>query len=193
MVKVLKQGSVAGASVVLVGVLAACSPGAESDAPPSKPEAQGDSVKIETPKNASAPELCDLLPAEAATSLGMGPDGEIDDSPSLSDDKPEACLWNSEGGGKSVSLGPIEDRSIKEYYDTKSQFADYEELTVAGYPTVRANQGDPSQDGFCAMFLATDDRQLLYAHSHDVDKSSSCGNAQKALEASVPTLPAAAG
>ncbi|MBE9376514.1 DUF3558 family protein [Saccharopolyspora sp. HNM0983] len=193
MVKVLKQGAVAGASVLLIGVLAACSEGAQNDAPQPNPDAQGGSVEIENPRNASAPELCDLLPAGAATSLGMGPDGEVDDSPSLSEDKPEACLWRSENGGKSVSLGPIEDRSIREYHDNKSTYSDYEELTVAGHPAVRANQGDPSQDGFCAMFLATDDRQLLYAHSHDVDTPNTCGLAQKALEASVPTLPAAAG
>lgn len=181
--------------VVLAGALVACSGGDSGQtAEQPKPEAEpGGELDIANPKDAAAVDMCSLLPGEAASSMGLNTEGEMDDGPDIASDSPESCVWKTEDGFTSVSLSPLNDRSIQEYYDGKSQYPDYQELTLAGHPAVRANQGDPQQDGFCAVFLATSDDQLLYAHSDTSsdNESDPCGLAQKALETSVPTLPAA--
>lgn len=193
MVKVFKRAVAFGAGVLIAGGVAGCSGSADEEEAQQQPETQANTVAIDSPKDASSVDLCSLLPAETATSLGLEPEGEVDDGPSLSSDSPEMCTWKTPDGSDGVKLGPIEGRSIQEYYENKQSFVDYEETTIAGHPAVRANEGDPAQDGFCAMYAATTDRQLLYAHTSDSSRTDPCGMAQKALEASVPTLPAAAG
>ncbi|QIZ34126.1 DUF3558 domain-containing protein [Saccharopolyspora sp. ASAGF58] len=81
--------------------------------------------------------------------------------------------------------------SIQQIYDNRSTFSDFQELTIAGYPAARANQGDPAQDGWCDIYLATSENTMLRAFSRDASHADACGLAQRALEASIPTLPAA--
>jgi hypothetical protein len=83
------------------------------------------------------------------------------------------------------------DRKIQDYYDGKSFYPDYREFTIAGYPAVRANQGDPSADGICAMAVAINDNQVLTVTTMNLPIIDPCGLAQKSLEAAVPNLPAA--
>ena len=90
-------------------------------------------------------------------------------------------------------MTPLDSRSIQAYYDNKSKYRDFAELTIAGHPAVRANAGDPAQDGFCDIFLATKQDQILSAQASFIglDGQDPCTLAQQALEASVPNLPAA--
>ncbi|GAA0519837.1 hypothetical protein GCM10009545_22270 [Saccharopolyspora thermophila] len=182
------------AGVVLTSALAACTGGGPTgDEPPqSSQQTQAQTgPEISDPRSPFAVELCALLPPDAATSLGLEPTGEVYDGPKISPDSAESCVWETPDGHTSVALAPIKDRSIQEYYDHKSAFSDYQELTIAGHPAVRANQGDPAKDGFCAMFAAVSKREMLYAFTHEISKTDPCGLAQKALEASIPTLPPA--
>ncbi|GGI92540.1 hypothetical protein GCM10011581_32120 [Saccharopolyspora subtropica] len=190
----LKRSGVLAAGVVLTGTLAACTGGGPTgdESPQSSGPTQAQTgPEISDPRSPFAVELCALLPADAATSLGLEPTGKVNDGPKISADAPESCAWRSRDGHTSVSLGRIKDRSIQEYYDNKSAFSDYQELTIAGHPAVRANQGDPAKDGYCVVFAAVSEREMLYAFTSDDNKTDPCGLAQKALEASIPTLPAA--
>ncbi|GGI74919.1 hypothetical protein GCM10011581_09880 [Saccharopolyspora subtropica] len=188
------RSRVLAAGVVLTGALAACTGGGPTgdEAPQSSQRTQAQTgPEISDPRSPFAVELCALLPADAATSLGLEPTGKVDDSPKISPDTSDSCVWRSADRHTSVSLAPIKDRSIQVYYDNKSAFSDYQELTIAGYPAVRANQGDPAKDGFCVVFAAVSERDMLFAFTHDISKTDPCGLAQKALEASIPTLPPA--
>ncbi|MFC7340694.1 DUF3558 family protein [Saccharopolyspora griseoalba] len=185
----LKRGGAITAGALMLGSLVACSGGAESPAPPPKPQDSG--TAISNPKNASGVDLCRMLPQEGASAIGVDPTGAIDDTPKISDDIPDTCVWKSPDGHTSVALGVIPERSIDEYYANKSTYSDYQELTIAGYPAVRANDADPAQSGSCSIFLAAADRQVIYADTAQVDITDPCAVTQKALESAVPTLPAA--
>lgn len=187
---VLKRAALIGAAFLLAGTSAACSSGgpAESPAEPSKSAGS----QIQDPKDASAVDPCALLSPEAAQNAGLDPAGKKAES--LLEESPANCKWNAPGDfGTSVTLTPLTDRSIQTYRDGKAQFSDYQELTIAGHPAVRANKGDPAKDGFCRVQVGTKEGQVLEAFS-DTDPGSGvdpCGLAQRALEASVSGLPAA--
>ncbi|MGI8307614.1 DUF3558 domain-containing protein [Saccharopolyspora hattusasensis] len=187
----LKRSTVIAASALVVGGLAACSgPDSSGGEPPrNPPQETATGPKVSDPRDPSAVDLCSLLPADKAVSLGYEGQGKVLKSPSP--DSPETCSWGTADRNNTVSLAPIKDRSIQDYYDNKSKFVDFQELTISGHPAVRANKGDPAKDGWCSIYLATTDSSLLYAFARDSSKADACGIAQKALEASVPTLPAA--
>lgn len=166
--------------------LAACSNAEPTAQPPQQstsPE-ENSSIQIPNPKNAAAVEPCDILSAQAAVELGFQPEGK-------SAHEGTGCRWYSEDRSRNIALIVLQDRSIREFYDSKSIYVDYEELTIADHPAVRANQGDPAEDGFCDFFLATDTNQLIQASGSDTSHADACGPARKALEAAVPNLPAA--
>jgi uncharacterized protein DUF3558 len=183
-----KQSAVLGASIALTMLLGACSGGSTDSTQPSQQTTQAQSgPKISDPKDAKAVELCQLLPADAATALGLNSTGKVDEH-GVNPAAPPTCTWESADGATIVSMGPI-DGSIQAYYNQKPTFADYQELTIAGYPTVRGNKGNPAQTGNCWMYLGISDSQLLSAFA--MSNADPCALTQKALEASVPTLPAA--
>ncbi|GAA2356157.1 hypothetical protein GCM10009854_37820 [Saccharopolyspora halophila] len=185
----LKRVSTFTIAALMVVFMAACSGG---DKPPEPtPQPQGSGSKISNPKDALSVELCSLLPPEGASAVGLDPAGEIDDGPKLSDDAAETCLWKSPDGHDSLRFSVLTDRSIKDYHDNKSQYSDYQELTIGGYPAVRANKADPAQSGSCSIFLAVADRQVVHAYAAQASITDPCAISQKALESSVPTLPAA--
>jgi len=165
--------------------LAACS-NAEPTAQPPQPTTSEESsaVQIPNPKDATAIDPCSMLSAQTAAELGLKPEG-------WSSHEGAGCQWDSKDLSRSVALIVLPDQNIQQYYENKSIYTDYEEVTIAGYPAVRANQGDPAQDGFCDFFLATNDNQLIQASGGDSTHTDACGPAQKALEAAVPNLPAA--
>jgi len=172
------------ASSVFLGGCSGSDSTAEENPPASNTPSQSES-KVENPKNAANTHPCDFLSSEDASSLGFKPEGiPSPDSPD------ELCIWETENGERSVSLG-VMDRKIQDYYDGKSFYPDYREFTIAGYPAVRANQGDPSADGICAMAVAINDNQVLTVTTMDLPIIDPCGLAQKSLEAAVPNLPAA--
>ena len=182
----VKRGGAITAGALLVVTIAGCSGGAES---PKQPQETGPAIS--NPKNASKVDLCSMLPPEGASAAGLDPAGEIDDSPKISDDIQESCVWKSPDGKTSLALSVLPDRSIEQYQANKAKYADYQELTIAGYPAVRANDADPAQSGACSIFLAVADHQMVYADTAQVDIADPCAVTQKALEATVPTLPAA--
>lgn len=173
-------------SVLTVSMpLAACSSEEPAAQPPQPATSEAaPAVQISNPKDATAVDPCDILPNQTATELGLLPEGRPAEEENL-------CQWVSEDRSLYVAFAPLENRSIQEYYDNKTAFVDYGELTIAGYPTVRANQGNPAEDGFCDFFLATNDNQVLHAAGSDSSLTDPCGLAQKALEAAVSNLPAA--
>ncbi|WP_158628638.1 DUF3558 domain-containing protein [Saccharopolyspora rhizosphaerae] len=185
----VKRSAILCAGAAFLGsALTACG-GEQGDAPAPETH-QPSGVTISAPKDAMATDRCSLLPAAAATELGLAPQGQEQADP-LDPEAPSPCVWNSEDGRNRLSLTPLDGRSIQAYHDNKSKYVDFQELSVAGHPSVRANQGDPKQDGACDIFLATKEGQVLSAQAHVMDTSQdACGLAQKALEAAVPTLPA---
>ncbi|WP_229679876.1 DUF3558 domain-containing protein [Saccharopolyspora thermophila] len=173
--------------------LTACSGSGADTEPTTQPTQAHASPEINNPKDASRAELCQLLPADAAQSLGLNATGEKEDTPKIDPNISDACWWRaSDGSGAGVALSVI-NGSITEYQRNKTLFTDYQELDIAGHPAVRGNRGTPLEDGYCDLYLATSDHQILHAHSNiNADgKTDPCGLAQKALEASIPTLPAA--
>ncbi|QUH00392.1 DUF3558 domain-containing protein [Saccharopolyspora erythraea] len=190
---VFKRTAIVGSGLLFTGLLAACSGGGEpggtgTPAPPEVKPVTG--PKINDPKDAAAVEICNLLPSGAATSMGLEPTGKIRTN-QIDPEAPPSCSWTSSDTSLNVGMTALSDRSIQEYYDHKADYVDYAELDIAGHPAVRVNKGDPKQDGFCNIYVATKDGQVLSAVSHDSSMADPCGLAQKALEASVPTLPAA--
>jgi hypothetical protein len=163
---VVKRSAIlsAGAAFICTALTACGGGGTEGSPAPETQQPSG--VTISAPKDAMATDRCGLLPADAATGIGLAPQGK-------------------------EQSDPLDGRSIQAYLDNKSKYVDFQELSIAGHPSVRANQGDPKQDGTCDIFLATKEGQILSAQAHVMDTSQdACGIAQKALEAAVPTLPA---
>ncbi|MGI8309338.1 DUF3558 domain-containing protein [Saccharopolyspora hattusasensis] len=185
----LKRGAVLGASLAMTALLAACgsqaTPTPSGEKPPQTTQASG--PKISDPKDAAAVPPCDILPPDAATSLGLNPE-----SKKLSESESQSCGWRSFDERDRLSFTAIPNRSLSSYLNNRSQFVDFEELTIAGHPAVRANRNDPQKLGSCSIFLATKDGQILSSIVSFFDKTKDpCGFAQHALEAAVPKLPAA--
>lgn len=190
---VFKRSAGVSLGLLLAGLVTGCSGSqpARSESPAPKPSAEQSGPQIDSPKDAAAKDVCALLPPEGATSLGLQPTGEFEEN-MIDPDAPAGCAWR-DGSGNSVTLTPLSDRSLQIYLDNRAQYPDFEELAVAGHPAVRANEGDPAMDGFCNVFLGTKDGQVLASQTdiNSPEEFDPCGLAQKALEASVPTLPAA--
>lgn len=191
---VFTRGVVLGVGLILAGVSAACSAGGGGGAPADQsapPRASGPAIN--DPKDAAQGDVCSLLSAGGAASIGLEPQGKKAEN-TIDPKAPAGCTWSVAGEfGNRVMLTPLSDRSIQSYYDNKTQYSDFQELTIAGHPAVRANDGDPAQDGFCNIFAATKDGQVLTAQAdtNSDKKVEPCGLAQKALETSIPSLPAA--
>lgn len=183
----LKRSLVAGATIALTITMSACSGGSGNEPAPQPPPQGQAGPAISDPKDAAAVDLCQLLPADAATSLGLNPAGEVETT-SVDPDMPPQCTWKSENGATTLSLGPSK-TSVQWYLDNKATFVDYRELNIAGHPTVQGNKADPAQTQNCWMYLGTMDNQVLGAFAFGT--ADPCSMTQKALEASVPTLPAA--
>lgn len=170
--------------------LAACSSEEPAAQPPQPvtsekvPADQAPSPQTPNPKDATAVEPCDMLSEQTVTEFGLNPEGR----PSKQEN---SCQWVSEDFSLYLSLSPIENRSIQEYYENKSTYADYGELTIAEHPAVRANRSNPTEDGHCDIFLATNSNQVLYATARDSSYTDPCSLAQKSLEAAIPNLPSA--
>ncbi|WP_092978055.1 DUF3558 domain-containing protein [Actinopolyspora lacussalsi] len=152
-------------------------------------------VEIANPKDAAALEPCELLPAQAAKSLGMKTRGERkpnDINPSL----PDACDWETpDGGAEKISLTAFGERSIQSYYDNKSQYGHFEKLSISNYPAVVAMDSSPMETGICSVFLASKQGEVVGSVANvtydRVGKVDPCSTAKKALKLSLPSWPAA--
>ncbi|WP_092602423.1 DUF3558 domain-containing protein [Actinopolyspora xinjiangensis] len=152
-------------------------------------------VEIANPKDAAALDPCDLLPAGAAESLGLKTQGQKQ-SNIFGSSLPDLCDWESpDGGEEHVSLSAIDDRSIEKYHENKSKYKDFEKIEVSGYPAVVANRINPADNGMCAIFLASQENQVVGSAVtvpvDDVGQTNPCDMAKKALKLSLPSWPAA--
>jgi hypothetical protein len=189
---VLKRAALAGVLLAL-GMSAGCSSARNSADEPAPAPPQSSGPQIESPNDAAALDPCALLPQEGAQAAGLAPAGRKVEDP-VDPEGPTGCAWDFPGKvGEGVTLTPMNDRSIQEYFQNRATYQDFQELTIANHPAARANNGDPAADGMCDVFLGTKDGQVL-ASQVNIDPASGvdpCGLAQEALEASVPNLPAA--
>lgn len=184
---------------LLLAALTACSSGSEAQ-PENRPTTAGPTpqapsgVSITNPKNAAAVPLCDLLPSEAATSLGYKTQGEKREN-MLNSDAPPACQWESPQDNGLVGSLTVLERRIGDYYANPSTWSDFKKLTIAGHPAARANISDPMKTGQCSIYLGTQENQMISSQvtlpAPDTGKKDPCIKARKMLEAVVPTLPPA--
>lgn len=185
-------------SVVSAALLSACSLGQSDGRSPDSggaPTTQaGSGLNVTDPKDPGRLPPCDLLPAQGVELLGLVSPGRTTEGSFGSDEK-DTCAWKSPDGAISASLGAMGDRTLQDYYANPSEFVDFEKLTIAGHPAVRANRGDPKADGTCSFFLASKSDQVVQATgqvpSTRRGQADPCDLAQRALESAVPSWPAA--
>ncbi|SDK28513.1 Protein of unknown function [Actinopolyspora mzabensis] len=198
-----RRGAVIAGGLALTMALAACS--SDSTGQTGTPEDTATSsvasstsqsgTGIANPKNPAALEPCELLPDEAATTLGVETKGERipnDLKPSL----PDLCRWRGgETGSTRVSLVAFPGRTIQQYYDNKSSYGYFEKLEVSEHPAVVGNTEDPAKSSSCAMYMAANENQIVLSSTsipaNDIGKTNPCDLAQRALELSLPSWPAA--
>ncbi len=192
------RGVLACSGAALLMTLTACSSGGGQAAPEptaSKEPSQNQSAaQINNPKNAAAVSVCKLLLSKSAAALGYKTQGETE-SATLDPDSSKSCVWrHPEDSSASVSLA-VFNRRIADYYAHPETWPDFKRLTISGHPAVRANQADPMKSGDCNIYLATQKDQMVSSYvtlrGSKVGQKDPCQAAKRALEATVPTLPAA--
>lgn len=193
----LKSSAAGLFALALVPIAGGCAlPGGSTGATPQPaPPPPANSVKIDSPKDAKAVPLCNLLSPQAAQSLGVEPQGEPNEN-SIDPSQPPQCEWETANDDRLVVGLTVLDRNIaRDYYATPQLWEDFAKLDVVGHPTVRANPRDPNKVGSCDLYLATQENQMIASQvilpSADAGKTDGCQIAQRALEAVVPGLPPA--
>ncbi|MEU6131638.1 DUF3558 domain-containing protein [Saccharopolyspora sp. NPDC047091] len=181
-----------GVAVLAAFLASGCAVGGSSGDENSEAGSQPTS-EIGDSRDAAAVQQCSLLKSEDVQVLGLSPNGEVKPN-ELDPSMPDNCTWQSGDGKKSVALTVFPGRSIQQYRDNSDSYVDFSEMTIAGHPAVQANASPPG-GGSCGIFLGTKDDQVLLAVAIDFTKAEKpydpCPLAKSALEASVPTLPAA--
>ncbi|MCA1228699.1 DUF3558 domain-containing protein [Saccharopolyspora sp. 6M] len=164
------------------------SSGGEAPGSDSRPTSE-----INDPRDAASVQQCSLLKSEDIQALGLSPDGKVKPN-ELDPSMPDNCTWESDDGKKSLAVTVFPGRSIQQYRDNSDSYVDFSEMVIAGHPAVQANASSP-EGGSCGIFLGTKDDQVVSAVAIDFTKAEKpydpCPLAKSALEASVPTLPAA--
>ena len=194
----LKSSAIGLLALAILPIAGGCAApgGSGGGAPQPAPAPPADNaVKIDSPKDARGVPLCNLLSPQAAQSLGFQPQGKQVEN-SLDSSQPPQCKWESAETDSQVITMTVLDRSIaRDYYASPQTWKDFAKLDVAGHPAARANLDDPNSTGFCDIFLATQENQIVASQvmlpGNAPNKAESCQIAQKALEAAVPTLPPA--
>ncbi|ASU77029.1 DUF3558 domain-containing protein [Actinopolyspora erythraea] len=197
-----RAATVAG-GLVLSMVLAGCASSGSADGTDgsatssvnSSASLERSGVEIANPKDAAALDPCDLLPEGAAESLGLKTQGQKQ-SNIFGSSLPDLCDWESPNGGeRHVSLSAIDGRSIEKYYKNRSKYKDFKKIELSGYPAVVANRVKPVDNGMCAVFLASQENQVVGSAVtvpvDDVGQTNPCDIGKKALKLSLPSWPAA--
>ncbi|MHA6802642.1 DUF3558 domain-containing protein [Salinifilum ghardaiensis] len=188
----------AAVALVCAGALAGCASGGGDEGKGTSDEAQGEpspeqqsGVQIDTPKDASQVDLCGLLSPQSAKEFGFAPEGKPDSSITTGEDE---CSWSNfdEGGG--LNFSAIGDRSLQSYLDNRDQYADFEQVEIAGHPAVRANKGTPPQEGgrFCDFFVALNENQVLASQATATNPGvdDPCQISRQGAEEAVSNIPA---
>lgn len=144
----------------------------------------GQDVQVNSPKDPSNESPCDLVPAQTVHELGFHEEGE---------EAADGCTWKTTEGTVQLSIGVVPERSLQDYRDEAKKYSDFGELTIAGHPAVRANSGDPKADGKCELVVAANGEQAVSAEAKIPSGATAdpCSLANQALEAGVPSWPAA--
>ncbi len=181
-------------ALVCAGALAGCASGGDEETGTAD-QAQGDpsqekqsGVQIDNPKDASQVDLCGLLPPELAEKFGLSAEGEPDQSITTGE---ETCSWSSADEGSGLNIAAIADRSLQTYLDNSDQYVDFEQVQIAGHPAVRANEGNPQEDGYCDFFVALNDNQMLSSQATvaNSDPDDPCQIAREGAEEAVSNIP----
>ncbi len=141
-------------------------------------------VQVDSPKDASGEKPCDLVPEQTVHELGFHLGGKEDAG---------ACTWSTPRDSVRLEVGVVADRSLQDFQDAAEEYSDFGELTIGGHPAVRANSGDPKADGTCELVVAADADQAVSAKSKIPSGATAdpCELAERALDAAVPSWPAA--
>lgn len=144
----------------------------------------GQDVQVASPKDPSNESPCDLVPGQTVHELGFHQEGE---------EAADGCTWKTGEGGVQLSIGVAPDRSLQDYRDEAGKYSDFGELTIGGHPAVRANSGNPREDGRCELVVAANDEQAVAAKAKIPSGATAdpCALAQQALAAGVPSWPVA--
>ncbi|SDP76835.1 Protein of unknown function [Actinopolyspora xinjiangensis] len=199
----LRRGALLAGGLALTMALAACSGDSPGQPGPATGTTTGDATSsdsrsgtgITNPKNPAALEPCELLPDEAASTLGLKSKGERRQN-DLKPDLPDMCTRKGEhNDSKRVTLVAFPDRTIQQYYDNKSSYGYFEKLDISGHPAVIGNTEDPAKSSNCAMYMAANDNQIVlsstFIPTKDIGQVNPCDLAKQALELSLPSWPAA--
>ncbi|GAB2678343.1 hypothetical protein GCM10027271_44230 [Saccharopolyspora gloriosae] len=144
----------------------------------------GQGEQVASPKDPSNESPCDLVPSQTIHELGFHEAGE---------ETTDGCTWKSAGGGVELAVGVEPERSVQDFRDEAAKYSDFGELTVGEHPAVRANSGDPKADGKCELVVAANAEQAVSAKAKIPSGATAdpCALAQRALDAAVPSWPAA--
>ncbi|MHA6797815.1 DUF3558 domain-containing protein [Bounagaea algeriensis] len=184
-------------ALVSAGALAGCTSGGDegtgtADQARGQPSQEKQSgVQIDNPKDASQIDLCGLISPESAEKFGFSPQGKSEASITTGE---ETCTWNNLNEGSGLDITAIGDRSLQTYLDNREQYTDFEQVQIAGHPAVRANKGEPPQEGgrFCDFFVALNDNQVLssQATAANPDVDDPCQISRQGAEEAVSNIPA---
>lgn len=144
----------------------------------------GQGEQVASPKDPGNESPCDLVPSQTIHELGFHEEGE---------ETADGCTWKSAGGGVELAVGVEPERSVQDFRDESTKYSDFGELTVGGHPAVRANSGDPRADGRCELVVAANAEQSVSAKAEIPSGATAdpCALSRRALEAAVPSWPAA--
>ncbi|MBK0870873.1 DUF3558 domain-containing protein [Saccharopolyspora sp. HNM0986] len=173
--------------------LAGCAVGAQDPNGSGQAAPAPSDSSIPYPKSPSTMDVCDLLPAQAAESMGLVPQGEKK-SNRLDPSVPPHCSWKSPDGGTTFSFDAFSGRKIEQYYGNPDNARTFEKVQLVGHPAVLSADA-PKQDGTCSYFWAANDDEVVGSVAQvqvsERQTKDPCEMAKKAFEMSAPTWPAA--
>ncbi|MHA6797814.1 DUF3558 domain-containing protein [Bounagaea algeriensis] len=192
----MKRGAMAAMALVSAGALAGCTSGGDegtgtadqAQGQPSQKKQQS-GVQIDSPKDASQVDMCGLVPPELVEKFGFSPEGKSETSITTGE---EMCRWSNPDEGGGLSFSAIGDRSLQTYLDNPDKYVDFEQVQIAGHPAVRANEGNPQEDGFCDFFVALNDNQVLSSQATATNPGvdDPCQISRQGAEEAVSNIPA---
>jgi hypothetical protein len=162
-------------------------PHSEDSSSPQSTKPEELAPRVENPKDLRGVDSCELLNAAQKTELAITTPGET----LVTEWGEEECSWQN--SALSVALAPDTRRDgLEEAYRRRTNFDNFAESTVDGYPAVRVNfftQG-------CSVFVGVADDQVLFVDfgrvtGKDPALRDPCGFAENVAGMVLANLPAA--
>jgi hypothetical protein len=138
--------------------------GAPNSAPNSTPDTSGGQAGSAPPVTdpidpaALSADGCAALTSTQLSELGLTEGTDRQSAAGAS------CYWRfSEEDANRIGLTVLAQNpaGLSSIYDQKSQFAYFEETTVADYPAVYASEADQRSSGFCTLFVGLTDSAAM--------------------------------